>query len=239
MSYAFVRKVKAFTEITAETTANPPILLNNKVNIVSGWRQFVRLGGYNPKVYEFTKANDKTQTATITDSVTVSNPTADRDWNDSTGAYVTVAGNAAESTVRTYDFGTVATRYVVAVIGSDDGYGISRVYYSADGTTWTLIGARGGSAVTVVTKGTFRYIKWTSNVTYTVTRNIYLYSLEVFDPTDYTKLTSGSGNTYVEHEITTHDAPHSIILDADSPIAYYQYRISSVKVSIAEIEVIM
>jgi len=201
-----------FTEVTAETTANPPILLNNKVIIPYTIKQRVRLGGYNPAIKEYTKDKDLRQTATVTDYVTVSNPNNDKDWNDGSYASVTLAASTAETTLRIIDLGAVKTVYIYYKHYSPTSGVLSRLYVSQDGSTWSKIDEAESATRSGFCKSTCRYIRWTGTNSTSSSYYVYLYSIEIFDVNGSTHVTAGSGEAVIEHEIRTKNDIHLSIL---------------------------
>jgi hypothetical protein len=220
-----VRQVtKAQIEIVAETVATLPVLILNKSVFPLGRTRYVRFGK-GVTAYHFKKDKEKVQTATITDYVTVTNPTQDRDFNDDTYASYTVSAGATQD-IRLYDFGTVATRFVFLKIGSATSGIYSRLYASSDGSTWTLLAQKDATATTYLMKASFRYLKWQGYNTTSTGYGVILYTLEVFDPNDRTAM-SNTG----ELVVVGYGDIGWVILDGSGSCAYYVYDISDAKVT--------
>jgi hypothetical protein len=189
----------------------------------------------------YTRDKDLTQSATITNATTkIINPTHDRDHNDGSAAIIcTDPGNSAcinhggslplsERVVRTYDYGTVATRYIYAVTGVYDyhlGSGVSRLYMSSNGTTWSLIAGN----QTIFIKTTFRYIQWRVANSGTGMSDIHLNTLEVFDPNNPTKQATPPELT---HDIT--EQITWVVLEGTPPLVYKVIEVDSVDITYAE-----
>lgn len=233
---SFYKKVYAQTEVVALTTASPPILLYNKANIGVA-RRFIRVRSNNPKIYEFAMGKDKAPGSTVTNGgFTLTNAGKEFDHDDATNMSASIPGGTAESLVRQYDFGSVATRYIFYKFATDSAAGITaRLYYSADGSTWTLINSASAATVSGFLKASFRYLKFTAANTASSAYNVSMYTLEVFDPNDPTQSKAPAGtNVVAELNIATLNALVSVILDADLTIAYYVYDVESAKVTISE-----
>jgi len=215
---------KSQIEVVAETVATLPVMILNKSVFPLGRTRYVKFGT-GVVAYHFKKDKEKTQTATITDYVTVTNPTYDRDFNDDTYAYYSVPATTTQD-IRLYDYGSVATRFILCKIGSVTSGTFSRLYISSDGSTWTLVAQREGASTTYLIKATFRYIKWQGYNTNSTAYAVYLYTLEVFDPNDCT----ASSNTG-EFVIAGYGDIGWIILDGSGQCAYYVYDISDAKVT--------
>lgn len=237
---AFSKKTYHFAEvIPLQENVTGVRHLFNKIRLVGVTRR-IRVAG-DVRVYEFTKANDKTQTASITDVRTpFINPDADRDWDDDTSAYISPTPPGLEEyDVRIYDYGESKWRFLCykfsaySIVTEYEGTG--RLYYSSDGTNWTMLKEVTNGTVSGVTLQTFRYLKFTLRTNdQTATPAIWIYSVEVFDPGDYTKKTVCT--KYAEHEISTHLEPVQILLRG-SLYSYYVYDLNPVKVTVSEGEV--
>jgi hypothetical protein len=221
MSTSFMKRTKAQIEIVAETTATLPILLFNKTTIPMGRTRYIIFGGGT--CYHFKKDKDKTQTASITDYVTVTTPTADRDWNDSTYASYNVPATATAD-VRLYDYGSVKTRFVYLVIRSAASNLTTLIQASEDGSTWTTIASAVSATVGAFLKATFRYLKWVGSNTYSSSLTTIVYTLEVFDPDDPTAY-STTGELVIEG----YGDIAWVIIDGVGSTVYYVYDISQVK----------
>jgi hypothetical protein len=227
----YKRITKAFTEVVDETLATPPVLILNKYYNPSGKDRFIRFAT-DLYLYEFDKTKEKAQTATITDYVTVNNPTYDRDHNDSTYSWVGIPGGTSQD-IRLYDFGSVKTRFIYVKVYVDSSSLYNRISISEDGSTWeTILNYNTVAEATFLFKKTFRYLKWHAENTGTSTYYPRLYSLEVFDIDDYVaRVTSG------EHKLITKDGIVWVIIDGNVKVLYYIYDLSDVKVSVLEGEV--
>ena len=215
---------KAQIEIVAETVATLPVLILNKSIFALGRTRYVRFGK-GAVAYHFKKDKEKVQTATITDYVTVTNPTSDRDFNDDTYAYYSVPATTTQD-IRMYDFGTVATRFVFCKLESAATGTYSRLYASSDGTTWTLLAQKDGTPTTFFMKASFRYLKWQGYNTNASAYAVFLYTLEVFDPNDC----SAKSDTG-ELVVVGYGDIGWVVLDGSGSCAYYVYDISDVKVT--------
>jgi len=232
-----IKKI-ASSSIVSETQGMPPILLNNKVTVSSGWIQRIRCGGNNPVVKEYTQSTDLMQSATITYETNVADRGKEKDWNDDTAASRSFSGSASETDLIKVDLGTVKDIYLYAKHSTSASSSYSNIYVSTDGTTWTKIGTVSGASAQIFWNGSARYVKWTGSCTASAGGAVYLYSLEIFDKASATKVTSKTGNVWVEHEISTYDAKSTVILDGASPLVYSEYRISQISPTIMQVEVV-
>jgi hypothetical protein len=226
--FPYRRTVKSVTEVVAETLGTPPIGLFNKLLMRRGRRRYINVGP-GAYIYVFTRDNDKSQTATITDYVDLGGSTADRDWDDSTFVGYNISGGTTVD-LRLYDYGSVKERFAYALVWSNSPYATSYVSYSEDGSTWYTLVSVAGAAVSAsaLKKVRFRYLKWWGKNTSSDLWTIRVMSVEVFDPDDYTYRVEGS---YI---VDMYDIPLWIIIDAPNPVYYYAYDVSDVKVTLTE-----
>jgi len=178
----FKRITKSVTEIVAETTVTIPTLVVNKPTLPFGKKRVVRFDT-DRYLYVFDGTKEKAQAATITDYVTVTNPSYDRDHNDGSYAYYTLAAGT-ESNIRLYDFGVVKTCFVYTRLGAGSGT-FTYLEYSTDGATWTVMYQAYAGTGAGFRKISFRYLRWRGRNTSTSAADTYMYSVEVFDPDDY------------------------------------------------------
>jgi hypothetical protein len=214
---------KAQIEVVAETVATLPVMVLNKSVFQLGRTRYVRFGA-GAVAYHFNRNKEKTQTATITDYVTVTNPTYDRDFNDNTYASYTVPASTVRD-IRRYDYGSVATRFIFCKLGATSGV-YSQLYASSDGSTWTLVAQTSSTSAIFLSKLSFRYLKWTGYNSTSAPYDVYIYTLEVFDLNDYTAM-SDTG----ELAIVGYGDIGWLILDGTGSCAYYVYDISDAKVT--------
>jgi hypothetical protein len=230
--------------------SSSPILLFNKITLQAGRKSIIRfaqLAGYSDAVAKiYTRDKDLTQSATITNATTkIINPTYDRDHNDGSAATIcTDPSNPqcinyggslplSERVVRTYDYGTVATRYIYAITGVYDyhlGSGLSRLYMSSNGTTWSRIAEN----QTIFIKATFRYIQWRVANSGSGSSDIYLNTLEVFDPDNPNKQ---AATPELIHDIT--EQITWLVLDGTPPLVYKVIEVDSVDITYTEGDVII
>jgi hypothetical protein len=224
--YSYKRVSKTFIEVVGETLGTPPILLFNKLIMRKGRRRYINVGE-GAYIYVYTKDKDKTQTATITDYVSISNPTADRDWNDGTRAERSTPAGTTED-IRLYDYGVNKERYIYFnVYGPAVADNYIALAISEDGVTWIDIYRSTGGGAGLVRR-TFRYIKWycINNTAYARTTGIN--TLEVFDTDDYTLRLEKTYNLDIYDDLVW------IIIDGSNPVYYYVYDISDVKETVSE-----
>jgi hypothetical protein len=224
--YQRIRKSQSI-EITAESTLNPPVLLYNKITITQGRIRYANFAK-SLTAYVFTKQNDKTQNATITDYVDVVDPEEDKDWNDGTAAaYAVPAGTSTN--IRLYDYGYVAERYVYVRTYSPSSFRTT-IYMSSDCETWTTLHdnyARGAISEFHVRK-TFRCLRWWAKNDASSGQWTNLYSLEVFELDDYTMRSN-------KLKLVPELGKFSVLVVGQSGL-YYVYEISEVKETVEEIE---
>jgi hypothetical protein len=223
MSINAERISRTFAEILAQTTYTSfPRLLYNKISIDYGKTWYFRFRG-DGEIYVYRGDKDKAKTATVTDNVTLDSPTNDRDWNDSTLVSYSINANTPETVLRTYDFGSVKTRFLHIRSGYY-AYGTNRFYISSDGDTWTLI--YDGRGTTLILKQTFRYLRWSGYNSESSTGRLYLYTVEAFDLDDYT-FKSNTGSLTIKG----YEPILWVWLDATSRLILYVYEFDEVKVT--------
>jgi len=231
MSMRAERISYAFTEVTPETTYTTfPTLLYNKVLFEYGKTRYIRMRGVG-KAYFYAKNKEKAITATVTDHITVTNPNNDRDYNDDTGASVSVPANTTNYLIRTYDFGTSKDRFLFLKHYAPYNT-FSRILGSEDGTTWTEISKATSGTLTSIYKARFRYLRWIADNNTTSAYPVYLYTLEAFDLDDYTD----SKDTLLV--IKGYGDIGWVILDG-TRIALYAYDLSELKVTHTYYELVM
>jgi len=229
------RKRKNVVTLVSPTRISPGVhLALNKMPLSPDEKLIISTSYSNVKIYAFTQAKEKAQYASITDHVSVTNPTLDRDFDDGTSASRSTAGYTIED-VRTYDFQTVKTRFVhVRTQGATATYVI--LLGSVDGNNWTtLLNVNPTSATSYFLKAEFRYLRWrndNSRAGYSVT--LHLYSIEVFDPDDY--------DYYAQkayHEITGLAGRTWVVFETDQSLSYSVFRAEPTYSSYVEEEVIL
>jgi hypothetical protein len=157
------------------------------------------------------------------------------DFDDGTGVTSsTIASTVAEdANYLQWDLGTIAQRYIYAKGASNAGNGILVVKVSSDGTTWTdVLRTNSTTATSAIKKLSFRYVRYTckGNV---ANDTVTLYELNVFDPTNYNDMSSSTGDTIIEYEVS-YRSKVAVIADADDKVNYYVYDLSKVKPTVSE-----
>jgi len=232
MSMRAERISYAFTEVTPETTYTTfPTLLYNKVLFEYGKNRYIRMRGVG-KAYFYTKNKEKAITATVTDHVTVTNPSNDRDYNDDTRAEASVPASTSNYLIRTYDFGSNKDRFVFIKHSAPASNIFSRILVSEDGTTWTEISKVSYGTLTSIYKARFRYLRWVADNSTASAYTMWLYTIEAFDLDDYTD----SKDTLLV--IKGYGDIGWVILDG-SRIVLYAYDLDEVKVTHTYYELVM
>ena len=180
-------------------------IIFNKIARGAGRRVFARIAGSGARLYVFTRGKDLAQTATVTDSVTWTNPTYDRDWDDATQAYVSLAANTARTTLRTYDIGAVKNVLLHLRYQSDASYVYIYLAVSSDGATWTdVYSGFSTTAVSLFFKVTARYFRVDGANQTTSAYKLYVNSFEIFDTANYDQMVESAGHP-VELEVSPAD----------------------------------
>jgi hypothetical protein len=232
MAITFTKKVKAQTEVVAETVASLPVMVQNKASFPFGKTRHVMFG-VGATCYHHQKAKEKAAGSTLTDYVTITNPGNDRDYNDATAASVSVAAGATQD-IRQYDFGVSKERVAQCDLGSAAAGIYSEVLYSVDGSTWNTLFSKDSTHAMYCGKATFRYLKWRGRNTTGSGNTVYLYTIEAFDLDDYNGM-SNTGELVVEGfgDIGW------VSLVGTGSVAYYVYDVSQVKVTHVEGSLLM
>jgi len=249
MSTTFSKKVKAFTEVVAETsssTVRPSgVILANEVTIPVGRTQRYRVYGYNPKVCEI-KQVSLTTTENLIKGVTptsvqgITYNSAMNDGNEST--YATYSIPAPFGSVNAvWDLGSAKHIYVKAKVAGDS-YVSNFIEVSLNGTDWfSIVGVEQTSATYIKGCGYARYVRWSGYNSYSNAVNAYVYDITVLniDTTTYTlQKLSDTGRKLIELTVQNTGYPTSVIALSDAAWTYYVYYLSEVKVTLTEGELV-
>ncbi len=138
------------------------------------------------------RSGDLIPTATETILDTGFDPTNAKDHNDSTcsSTTTTLDANASIDHVK-WDLGSVANRFLVALISSGTAGVYTRVLVSSDDATYTEVAEVNGGTVKAVYYGSFRYVKLqtiNSNVSALSGSYTRFCSVEVYPPNTDTEI---------------------------------------------------
>jgi len=153
----------------------------------------IEVSAYDARIYEFRQSNDLVQSATVTDTLTFTNPTNDRDWVNET--YASASGNGE---ARRYDFGDVSSR-IIFVRGLSGVGNYWRLEISSDGSNWTNLFGLGISVSNYVASASFRYIRFynASSPTY-----LQIHEIHVFNRNNYTNRFNVTSSTPLVHMLS-------------------------------------
>lgn len=235
---SFTRKTGMQTDVVSPATSNIGMVLFNKTNI-GGLDRFVRVRGLNPKVCEYLVAKDKAPSAQITyGNTTFTNQGNEFDHNDDSYMRLVIPASVTDYMLLLLDFGTVKPRFFYGKLYIESDTPHIYLKTSEDGQNWithldatnyaTVAGGRGLS---------FRYLKISGTNSYAAGHYARVYTIEVFDVDDCSKLTQGTGICTIEHKMLNINDIVTLGVIADGPVKYYVYDYDDVKISLIKGEV--
>ena len=222
MASGFSRRDYAVVTTIGTTCVSGVVVILNKLLVEASDEYLFIFGLRNGFVRVYDRSKELVKDASVTTyspgSGVWTNPDYDRDYNRDTAAVYTINEVIPESTLRIYDLGSVAERYLYYRLGRDSGTGLA-LYISTDGSSWQLVTGVAITGAERVERKTFRYIKLTTSA-YEVPKSIYIHAIEAYDVNDPVAEFSQLFNDYV---LTHYDSVKTVIADAER-VCYALYR---------------